>query len=86
MGVVAGFFNAIELIATIKQRGIPIFFEHNLSRLVVFLQSGLYYDEPWSPGALFPDIPQEEMEAALEKIRTAPVDAGETEESADGAS
>jgi hypothetical protein len=81
VGVVAGFFNPIELIATIQKRGIPIFFEHDLARLVAFLQSGLYYDEPWDPAALFPDVSQEEVEAALEKIRTAPIAAGETEES-----
>jgi hypothetical protein len=81
VGVVAGFFNAIELIATIKKRGIPIFFEHDLPRLMAFLQSGLYYDSPWDPAALFPDVPQVEVEAALEKIQTAPVEAGETGES-----
>lgn len=81
VGVVAGFFNSIELIATVQKRGIPIFFEHDLARLVAFLQSGLYCEEPWVPAALFPDVPQDEVAAALEKIRTAPVDADETEES-----
>jgi hypothetical protein len=79
VGVVAGFFNTIELIATIQKRGIPIFFEHDLPRLGAFLQSGVYYDAPWDPTALFPDVPREEVEAALEKIRTAPVVAGESE-------
>jgi hypothetical protein len=65
VGVCAGFFNDMELIATIQKRGIPIFFEHDLSRLAQFLQSGLYYDDPWNPAALFPDVPTAEVEAAL---------------------
>lgn len=80
VGVCAGFFNAIELIATIQKRGIPIFFEHDLNGLEAFLRSGLYYGEPWNPAGLFPDVPKEEVEAALEKIQTAPVDTGRTDE------
>lgn len=90
VGVCAGFFNAIELIATIQKRGIPIFFEHDLERLVAFLRSRHYYDAPWDPTSLFPDVSAEEVKVALEKIQTAPIDAaeiagpGEPTESADG--
>jgi hypothetical protein len=72
VGVCAGFFNSLELIATIRGRGVPIFFEHDLTRLVAFLQTGVYYDAPWAPAALFPDVPVEEVQATLQKIQAAP--------------
>ncbi|HZY89389.1 MAG TPA: hypothetical protein VFE78_31495, partial [Gemmataceae bacterium] len=62
----------LELIATIRGRGVPIFFEHDLTRLVAFLQTGVYYDAPWAPAALFPDVPVEEVQATLQKIQAAP--------------
>jgi hypothetical protein len=71
VAVVAGFFNDIELIATIQKRGIPIFFEHDLKQLETFLQSGVYYDSPWNPSTLFPDVSGAEVRAALEKIESA---------------
>jgi len=74
VGVCAGFFNDLELIATIQKRGIPIFFEHDLGRLRAYLASGEYYDAPWSPESLFKDARPEEVEAAPEKIRRTPAD------------
>lgn len=74
VGVVAGFFNDIELIATIKRRGIPIFFEHDLSSLAVFLQTGQYFGAVWNPVGLFPDVAEPEVKAAAEIIATAPAE------------
>jgi hypothetical protein len=81
VGVCAGFFNDMELIATIRGRGIPIFFEHDLARLTTFLRTRTYYDADWNPAALFPDVPVEAVRATLEKIQTAPVEAGDAEPS-----
>ncbi len=74
VGVVAGFFNHLELIATIKKRGIPIFFEHDLSPLIAFLTSGEYFGAAWKPADVFPDVPDSDVEAAMEKIVTVPTD------------
>jgi hypothetical protein len=74
VGVVAGMFSDAELVATIKQRQIPIFFEHDLGKLVELLKSGQYYGAPWNPADLFKDVTVTELENALEKIQTAPVD------------
>ena len=86
LGVCAGFFNAIELMATIRVKGIPIFFEHDLAHLGAFLQTGNYFGSPWDPKTLFTDVPQEELQAALEKITSATDDqeeqAGQGEEPA----
>ena len=70
VGVVAGMFRDVELIATIKRRPIPIFFEHDLSRLTEFLLTGLYYGAPWIPALLFPEMPEHEIVEAIEKIQT----------------
>jgi hypothetical protein len=78
VGVVAGFFNDLELIATIKKRGIPIFFEHDLSPLTTFLQTGQYFGSPWNPGELFPDVVSADVEAAMEKIATTSAGAAES--------
>jgi len=75
VGVVAGMFSEAELVATIKQRQIPIFFEHDLDKLVEFLKSRLYYGVQWNPNTLFAEVPASELDEALEKIQTAPVDA-----------
>jgi len=75
VGVLAGFFNAIELIATIKKRGIPIFFEHELGELTAFLREDLYFGSTWNPGELFNDVAEPEVSDALEKIATAPTEA-----------
>jgi len=83
VGVVAGMFSDTELVATIKQRQIPIFFEHDLVKLVEFLKSRMYYGAPWKPDSLFAEIPEKELTEALENILTAPVD---TEQKADGES
>jgi hypothetical protein len=72
LGVVAGFFNELELIATIKKRGIPIFFEHDLTPLTQFLQTGQYFGTAWAPAGLFPDVADTDVTAAMEKIATAP--------------
>lgn len=77
LGVCAGFFNAIELMATIRVKGIPIFFEHDLIQLGKFLQTGDYFGSPWNPKALFTDVPQEQLQAALEKITSAKADEDE---------
>jgi len=78
-------FSDAELVATIKQRQIPIFFEHDLARLVEFLRSGLYYGEPWDPAGLFAEVPAEELTEALENIQTAPVaDEADAEQQAEG--
>jgi hypothetical protein len=57
--------------ATIRVRGIPIFFEHDLARLAEFLTTGNYFGSPWDPKALFTDVPPEQLEEALEKIASA---------------
>ena len=57
--------------ATIKKRQIPIFFEHNLAKLVEFLKSRVYYGSLWNPAALFPEVSTKELSEALEKIQTA---------------
>lgn len=74
IAVCAGFFNASEIIATIKKRGIPIFFEHALDHLVEFLTSGAYYGTPWEPATQFPEVPAKEVDVAFEQIEIAPVD------------
>ena len=74
VGVIAGFFNDIELVATIKKRGIPIFFEHDLASFTAFLERGEYFGLPWDPLGLFPDVPETDVEAAMEKIVAAPMD------------
>jgi hypothetical protein len=74
VGVVSGFFNENELIATIKLRGIPIFFEHDLAPLGAFLQSQDYFGGPWRPADLFADVSETEVEAGMERIETAPID------------
>jgi hypothetical protein len=56
VGVVAGMFNTDDLVATIKLRGIPIFFEHGLDRLVDYLKTDSYYGKKWNPNTLFPDV------------------------------
>lgn len=71
VGVVAGFFNEIELVATIKGRGIPIFFEHELGPLTDYLMNGRYFGEAWNPAVLFPDVPITEVEAGVAKIAAA---------------
>jgi hypothetical protein len=81
IGVCAGMFNSSELIATIKLRGVPIFFEHALDKLADFLRYGLYYGATWNPPALFPDVSIEEAAAALAKIKTATADAVEAYDS-----
>jgi hypothetical protein len=63
-----------------QEAGHPIFFEHDLGRLATFLSTGTYYDAPWDPAGLFTDVPADEVQAALDKIQTAPVDAGEAGE------
>jgi hypothetical protein len=75
VGVVAGFFNDIELIATIKKRGIPIFFEHDLALLTGFLQTGQYFGSMWNPLELFPDVAETDVAAAMEKIAATPTEA-----------
>jgi hypothetical protein len=77
VGVVAGFFNDLELVATIKKRGIPIFFEHDLLPLTEFLQTGRYFGTAWDPSGLFPDVAETEVTAAMEKIATAPTEEGD---------
>lgn len=76
VGVVAGFFNDLELVATIKKRGIPIFFEHDLTPLTDFLQHNRYFGTDWEPGSLFPDVTETDVTAAMERIATAPADEG----------
>jgi hypothetical protein len=74
VGVVAGMFSDAELVATIKQRQIPVFFEHDLGQLVEFLRSRQYYGAAWNPAALFAEVPETELVEALENIQTASVD------------
>lgn len=74
VGVVAGMFRDAELVATIKQRQIPIFFEHDLDKLTKFLTTHDYYGATWNPAGLFGEIPKAELDEAVEKIQTAPVD------------
>ncbi len=71
VGVCAGFFNDIELIATARGRGIPIFWEHNLDQLLAFVNSGTYYGFPWNPRELFPDVPDDTVYEGLESIKEA---------------
>lgn len=68
VGVIAGFFNEIELIATIQKRGIALFFEHDLGPLTEFLQTGNYFGAPWKPAALFPDVADTVLKDALSRI------------------
>jgi hypothetical protein len=77
VGVLAGFYNDLELIATIKKRGIPIFFEHDLSHFTEFLTTGRYFGTGWNPAGLFPDVTETDVEAAMEKIATAPTNEGD---------
>jgi hypothetical protein len=85
IGVLAGMFSDTELVATIKQRRIPIFFEHALDKLVEFLRDGLYYRAPWEPARLFEEVPAAEVSEALESIQTAPLDdVADAEQKADG--
>ncbi len=77
LGVCAGFFNLIELIATIRVRGIPMFFEHDLAPLADFLQTGNYFGSPWEPKALFTEVPAEALREALDKITSAEPDVEE---------
>ena len=72
VGVIAGFFSEMELIATIKGRGIPLFFEHDLSPLSAFLASGDYHGGSWIHQNLFPDADPDEVRAAIGKIETIP--------------
>jgi hypothetical protein len=83
VGVLAGMFSEAELVATIKERKIPIFFEHNLAKLVEFLRFGLYYDSPWDPNSLFPDVSELELTQALANIQTAPVEASTSRQADD---
>ena len=85
VGVVAGMFSENDLVATIKLRRIPIFFEHDLAELVGFLKFRQYYGSPWNPAALFAEVPVAELAEALEKIQTAPAD-GESEHPTEGES
>jgi hypothetical protein len=77
IGVCSGFFNLLELMATIRVRGIPIFFEHDLAPLGDFLKSGNYHGAPWDPTTLFADIPQDQLQEALGKITSAKDDEDE---------
>jgi hypothetical protein len=77
VGVIAGFFNEMELVATVKKRGIPIFFEHDLAQLSAFLRDGIYFGSPWSPRELFADVSDTDVEEAMEKITTAPSEGGD---------
>ncbi|HKI34456.1 MAG TPA: XamI family restriction endonuclease [Gemmataceae bacterium] len=70
IGICAGFFNPLELIATIRVRGIPIFFEHDLTPLADFLRHGEYFGSPWNPQSLFLEVPPAQLQAAIEKIAT----------------
>jgi hypothetical protein len=85
VGVVAGMFSDAELVATIRQRELPVFFEHDLSKLTEFLLTREYYGAEWNPADLFKEVPATEVEQALETIQTAPVDSGaDAEQQADG--
>ena len=77
VGVIAGFFNEVELIATIKDRGIPVFFEHDLTPLAEFLLTGRYFGQTWNPKTLFPEVSDAEILQAAEGIATAAVDGPE---------
>jgi hypothetical protein len=79
VGVVAGMFSDTELVATIKRRRIPIFFEHDLGELVAFLKHGLYFGGPWDPDALFPEVTETELEDASKQIDNAPEDEAHSE-------
>ena len=70
-GVCAGFFNEAELVATIRGRGIPVFWEHDLDRLQEFVVRGTYYGAPWDPASLFSEVPTERVLEGLEEIQTA---------------
>ena len=80
VGVCAGFFNDIELIATARGRGIPIFWEHNLDQLIAFVSQGNYYGSPWNARELFPDVPDVIVRAGLESIQEAPKSIAEERE------
>jgi hypothetical protein len=80
VGVCAGFFNDIELIATARGRGIPIFWEHNLDQLIEFVSQGNYYGSPWSVRELFPDVPDAMVRVGLESIQEAPKSIAEERE------
>jgi len=70
IGVVAGMFSVAELVATIKLRGIPIFFEHDLGKLTEFLTQGTYFGSGWDHLALFPDTSADELQMGLKKLQT----------------
>jgi hypothetical protein len=74
LAVIAGMFNDVELVAAIKERSIPVFFEHDLGKLGEFLKSGLYYGAKWDPASLFAEVPPEDLKAAMENIETASLD------------
>ena len=80
VGVCAGFFNEIELIATARSRGIPIFWEHNLDQLIAFVSQGDYYGSPWNARELFPDVSDITVRAGLESIQEAPKSIAEEHE------
>lgn len=82
-GVCAGFFNASELIATIRGRGIPIFWEHALDEMAAFVTQGLYYGAPWDPARLFPDVPDEDVRAVLERIESVSTEGASAEDAED---
>jgi len=80
VGVCAGFFNEIELIATARGRGIPMFWEHNLNQLIEFVSQGTYYGSSWNAQELFPDVPGMLVRSGLESIQEAPKSIAETRE------
>jgi hypothetical protein len=80
VGVCAGFFNDIELIATVRGRGIPVFWEHNLDQLIAFVSEGTYYGSPWNARDLFPDVPDAMVRVGLESIQEAPKSIAEERE------
>lgn len=71
VGVFSGFFNAAELVATIRERRIPVFWEHDLARLAEFIIQGTYYGAPWKPETMFQDVSEAEIQEALVVIDTA---------------
>lgn len=52
IGVCSGHFRRNELVATIRDRGIPVFFEHRLDMLTEYVKSGFYYGTRWEEGPL----------------------------------
>ncbi len=83
IGVIAGMFSVAELVATIKLRGIPIFFEHDLGKLTEFLTQGTYFGSGWNHLALFPNTSADELQKGLKKLQssTAVARAGDWEAS-----